>query len=94
MAINLTDYHGKVRKCEFCKIAEGMKPEAGCSHCFGRGYLAKCMVCDGKGQREEPMAGGPGFMKSTCGPCGGTGAFGVNKPDNWQDEPEAESVQA
>lgn len=84
----LSDFYGEIRKCDFCKIADGATPEGSCKHCFGRGYLAKCMNCDGAGQKEEPMAGGPGSMKSTCGPCGGTGAFGVQKPDYWDADQE------
>jgi hypothetical protein len=31
-------------------------------------------------------------MKSTCAACGGTGKFGVNKPDGWV-EPAVEKAK-
>lgn len=81
----MSDYYGEVSVCRNCKNAEGIAED--CKHCFSRGYLAQCMNCNGTGQFEAPMAGGPGTMKSTCAPCGGTGHFGVNKPEGWVEEP-------
>ena len=79
----ISDFYGEVKVCPYCTNAAGLAID--CKHCFCRGYLAECMNCDGTGQTEEPMAGGPGKMKSTCGPCGGTGQFGVSKPASWDE---------
>lgn len=87
MKNNISDYHGEVSICG-CGIYEHPEKqgEKACKFCFGRGFVAQCLNCDGKGQIEEKMAGGPGKMKSTCLACGGVGSFGVNKPEYWDDQ--------
>jgi DnaJ-class molecular chaperone len=77
-------YHGFVKKCS-CGIADHPEKqgERACRLCFGRGFVAECMACDGKGRVEQKMAGGPGMMSATCTPCGGVGVFAVNKPKDW-----------
>jgi DnaJ-class molecular chaperone len=63
--------------------------------CFGRLFVAKCMRCDGKGYVEEPVAGAAaGTMKASCSPCGGTGVFAVNRPNDWVDpEPVGKKLE-
>ena len=86
---NISDYHGEVSICGCGIYKNPNKPrEKACKFCFDRGFVAKCLGCDGKGQIEEKMAGGPGKMMSTCLACGGIGSFGVNKPQYWEDEPK------
>lgn len=93
---SISQYHGEVSECS-CGIYRSPEKQGqrACTHCFGRGFVAQCKACNGKGQVEQDMAGGPGKMSSTCIPCGGTGSFGVNKPADWTDaqpEIEAEAV--
>ena len=92
MANDISRYHGIVTKCT-CGIADHPEnmTERACRLCFGRGFVAECTACEGKGQTDQKMAGGPGMMKSTCIACGGVGKFGVNKPADWK-EPEEEEV--
>jgi len=87
---NIQQFHGAVSKCS-CGIAdhpEGTGQRA-CAICFGRGFVAECLACEGKGQISQKMAGGPGMMSATCSSCGGIGKFGVNRPADWVDEPAA-----
>jgi len=86
----IADFHGPVSKCNAC---QAVASEAACFQCFGRGFVAKCMLCDGAGHTVQPMAGGPGTMKSVCSGCGGRGVYGVPKPANWT-EPVEEAVTA
>lgn len=81
MSNKISDFYGKVSKCH-CTNSDPAKP-MGCSECFSRGYVAECLHCLGKGQVEEPVAGGNGKMFATCPSCGGRGKFGVNKPSDW-----------
>ena len=95
MANDISKYHGEVSVCE-CGLYEKVKGEnaviphpekqslRACGHCFGRGFLAQCKACNGKGQVEQDMAGGPGKMSSTCIPCGGKGSLGVKQPADWK----------
>lgn len=90
---DIRKYHGEVRICgchiydpELGRVNPERISEKACRQCFARGFVAQCLNCDGKGQIEEKMAGGPGKMKSTCLACGGVGSFGVNKPDYWDDQ--------
>lgn len=86
---SIAKYHGKVSKCTCGKADQPARESMrSCSFCFDRGFVAECLGCDGKGQISEEMAGGPGFMKSTCNACGGIGKFAVNKPADWVDEPK------
>jgi RecJ-like exonuclease len=81
---DISRFHGVVTPCT-CGIYEHPEKmgQYSCKLCFGRGFVAACTNCDGKGQIQEKMAGGPGMMKSTCNCCGGQGSFGVNKPADW-----------
>lgn len=93
-------YHGAVRPCS-CgaydpktgKVDPEKSGPRACQHCKGRGFLAACLKCNGKGQYTEGMAGGPGSMTVTCSSCGGTGSYGVNKPKDWTDEQPVEEVK-
>lgn len=87
--MSIKEFHGKVSKCRLCTNSEEAPVE--CDHCKCRGYVAECMNCSGAGMVTVPMAGGPGNMSSTCHACGGTGSFGVNKPENWV-EPEPQKL--
>lgn len=71
---DLTKYYGVVRKCEMCLPKVNVHGNF-CSWCFGRGYLATCLNCDGKGKLTVPVAGSVGEMESTCTLCGGKGTF-------------------
>lgn len=90
----IAQYHGEVSLCD-CGIYEHPEKagERACRICFGRGFVAKCTKCEGKGQIREDMAGGPGKMWSTCNACGGVGKFGVKKPENWVDDPKPEPTE-
>lgn len=86
---NISQYHGEVRMCD-CGIYEHPEKqgERACRICFGRGFVAECKSCHGKGKHEVAVNGGDkslGVMSSTCIPCGGIGLFGVNKPADWED---------
>ena len=105
MAETIRKYHGEVSICNcgcYDKKKGEVDPEHGgqrsCGICFGRGFVAACTRCGGKGSITENMAGGPGTMGSTCIACGGVGRFGVNKPEDWTDEQpkeaEPEAVEA
>ena len=92
---NISQYHGAVRKCT-CGLADNPERvgERACPQCKGRGFVAACKACDGKGQVEQDMAGGPGKMKSTCIPCGGSGLFAVNKPADWDERHPEQAKEA
>jgi hypothetical protein len=83
---NISAYHGEVSACS-CGIYEHPERtgERACRACFNRGFVAVCTACDGQGQIEQKMAGGPGTMKATCSLCGGGGRYGVNKPADWDE---------
>ena len=92
----ISRFHGQVTKCD-CGIYDHPEKqgERACQFCFGRGFVAECTACEGKGQTTEKMAGGPGTHSATCNRCGGIGKFGVNKPEDWVDVvPEAPAVAA
>jgi hypothetical protein len=78
---SMREYYGEIKPCPHCSNAKGIP--APCHHCFSRGFLATCMSCNGTSKKIEPMAGGPGNMEVPCAVCGGTGFFGVNKPEGW-----------
>ena len=85
---SMSEFYGEITKCKVCTNPDEPMP---CNECFSRGFVAKCMGCDGGGQVSAPVAGAAaGTMMSTCGACGGTGKFGVKKPENWV-EPIAET---
>lgn len=100
MADNISKFHGAVSICS-CGTYDPktgvVDPEKtgqrSCNLCFGRGFVAACTKCAGKGQYKEGMAGGPGSMEVTCSACGGVGRYGVNKPKDWKDEPVAEEKE-
>lgn len=90
---SISQYHGQVRKCD-CGIADNPEKmgERACRICFGRGFVAECLACEGKGQTLQKMAGGPGTMTATCTPCGGVGVYGVRKPEDWAEPMPQESL--
>ena len=92
--MSMQKYHGEISKCS-CGIADAPEKqgERACRLCFGRGFVASCRECDGKGQVEQKMAGGPGTMKSTCIPCGGAGLFAVPKPADWAEPVKEEAKE-
>lgn len=74
---SLKDFHGAIERCFCTNPAEPMD----CKNCLCRGYVAKCLACDGKGQTRVPVAGtNTGDMASTCNSCGGCGTFPANAP--------------
>ena len=96
---NISDYHGLVRECDCGLYSHPERQgERACRVCFGRGFVAECLACNGKGKTGVPVNGSDpslGTMASTCSKCGGGGAFGVNKPADWQDlvpEPAAKEA--
>ena len=94
---NISKYHGVVSPCDCGTYAHPERQgERSCRICFGRGFVADCTACNGKGKNEVPVNGSDpslGVMASTCNKCGGIGKFGVNKPADWQDEPPAPVAQ-
>lgn len=93
MANGIQQYHGEVKPCD-CGLYEHPEGtgERACGLCFGRGFVASCLACEGKGRVEQKMAGGPGTMSATCSLCGGKGVYGVNKPADWDETHPAEVV--
>lgn len=84
---NISQYHGEVSECtcDLYRHPEKQGPTA-CKLCYGRGFVAACKGCRGKGKNEVPVNGNDpslGVMSSTCSLCGGIGMFGVNKPADW-----------
>ena len=97
MADNISKYHGVVKECTCgtTKYPE-RQSERSCRLCFGRGFVAECLACEGKGQVTVPVNNGNaslGMMGSTCIPCGGNGLFGVNRPHDWVDKVPTEAAQ-
>jgi hypothetical protein len=95
---NISQYHGKISECS-CGIHRHpeKQSERSCRFCFGRGFVAECTACEGKGQLTTCVNGTDvklGTMKATCNCCGGVGLFGVNKPADWADEVKAEPETA
>jgi hypothetical protein len=93
---NISQYHGEVRICD-CGIYEHPEKqgERACKMCFGRGFVAECKACHGKGRTEVAVNGSDkslGVMSSTCSPCGGTGFYGVTKPADWDETHPKEVV--
>lgn len=84
--MSIQQYHGEISPCD-CGLYEHPEKtgERSCRICFGRAFVAQCTACEGKGQVEQKMAGGPGTMKATCSLCGGVGKYGVNKPKDWEE---------
>lgn len=75
---NLKSFHGEISPC-FCTNKDGDPMD--CNNCRCRGYVAKCLACDGKGQTSVPVAGAQsGNMAATCNLCGGIGHFPSNAP--------------
>jgi DnaJ-class molecular chaperone len=93
---NISQYHGEVRLCD-CGIYEHpeRQTERACRMCFGRGFVAECKACQGKGKNEVAVNGSDkalGVMASTCTPCGGIGVYGVPKPADWDETHPKEVV--
>lgn len=90
--MSLKEFQGVITKCNVCT-----NPEKAiyCKNCFCRGFVAICLACSGTGQITVPVAGAAsGDMKSTCDKCGGTGHYGVVKPENWDAEQAPAEVHA
>jgi len=83
---SISQYHGVVRPCS-CGLYEHPEGnnERACRICMGRGFVAECLACEGKGMLLQKMAGGPGTHTATCSMCGGATCFGVNKPADWEE---------
>ena len=90
---NISTFHGEISICE-CGLYEHPEKQGdrACRFCWGRGFVAACTACDGKGRIEQKMAGGPGTMSATCSMCGGVGCYGVNKPADWEETHPKEVV--
>jgi hypothetical protein len=86
MAEGISKYHGEISECS-CGLYRfpEKQTERACRVCMGRGFVASCLACDGKGMLLQKMAGGPGTHTATCSMCGGTACFGVNKPADWEE---------
>ena len=92
---NISTFHGEISICE-CGLYEHPEKQGdrACRFCWGRGFVAACTACDGKGRIEQKMAGGPGTMSATCSMCGGVGCYGVNKGGLGRDASSANSRPA
>lgn len=90
--MDLRQFHGVVKKCETCTNPD---LPMDCRRCFCRGYLAVCLNCSGTGQITSDVAGSAsGTMRSTCDKCGGTGFFSARKPEEVEEDTEAELMFA
>lgn len=74
--MDLAQFRGPVRKCPFC-LPDQIALRSACSKCFGQGFIAHCLNCDGTGQFKGASVwdGGRSSHTSTCTPCGGLGFF-------------------
>ena len=93
---NISMYHGEVSECT-CGIYRNPEKQGqrSCGFCWGRGFVASCLACHGKGKNEVPVNGNDpalGVMSSTCSKCGGVGSYGVNKPVDWDETHPKEVV--
>jgi hypothetical protein len=86
--MKLTDYHGPVSKCTMCLPAVNIHKQF-CQTCFGRGYVALCLNCDGKGKTRVAVSGSIGEMDSTCNLCGGKGTFPASEAAYKLSNPDA-----
>ena len=85
--IDLSQYKGPVSRCNQCNVEQRMSGRS-CTRCLDRGFVAKCLACDGKGLRTMGSVwdGGQSQYTSPCGICGGKGVFPASKPKDWVDE--------
>jgi len=81
-SMDLRQYKGPVRVCEFCKPEATLLGQA-CPWCFAQGYLAMCLNCNGTGKHTEGAVwdGGKSSHTSTCTPCGGKGVYPARASD-------------
>lgn len=96
--MNMSQYRGPIRECESCVASRNAAdaPERSCRNCVGRGFVATCMACDGKGYTTQAVAGSAaGTMNATCSVCGGHGCLPVDKPEGWvAPEPATKKLEA
>jgi hypothetical protein len=80
--INMSEHRGEVEPCKFCRKEETLLGRA-CGWCFGSGYTAKCLNCDGTGLETAGSVwdGGKSKHSSTCNICGGKGMLPARKAD-------------
>lgn len=87
--MTLDEFRGDIKPCT-CDP----QGDLACMMCRGRNFVAQCLGCNGKGQTEENMAGGPGTMKSTCNICGGSGTLPATQAQYEAQEAKKEEVKA
>lgn len=85
--VNLAQYRGTITRCPMCNIGTTMQGRS-CKLCFDRKFVARCLRCNGTGLQTQGSIwdGGRTEHRSTCGACGGSGYFPVNRPKDWKDE--------
>lgn len=81
-SMDLSQYKGVIRVCEFCKPEETLLGRS-CQWCMAQGYLAHCLHCAGSGKVTSGSVwdGGRSNYTSVCGPCGGKGVFPAREAD-------------
>jgi hypothetical protein len=81
-SMDLSQYKGPVRVCEFCKPEETLLGRS-CQWCMALGYLAHCLHCNGSGKVTSGSVwdGGRSQYTAVCNPCGGKGVFPAREAD-------------
>jgi uncharacterized UBP type Zn finger protein len=99
--MNLAQYRGEVRACPLCSnrtpnaALDALTSGKVCKLCLGHKFVAICLNCGGTGQCKGRSVwdGGRSEHTSTCMPCGGSGVFPVNRPENWADPAPNKTVE-
>lgn len=81
-SIGMSQYRGEVSPCRWCKKEETLLGRV-CGWCFGSGYTAVCLRCDGTGSETAGSIwdGGKSKHLSTCNICGGKGVLPAREVD-------------
>lgn len=81
----IAGFKGEVSKCHLCANADtpGVQ-RTYCARCLTRGWVAKCLKCEGSGLVGGGNVWGnekKGDYHSICDACGGKGVFPAPAPD-------------
>ena len=81
-SMDLSQYKGTIRVCEFCKPEETLLGRS-CQWCMAQGYLAHCIHCNGSGKVTSGSIwdGGRSNYTAACNPCGGKGVYPAREAD-------------
>lgn len=81
-SMDLSQYKGTIRKCEYCRSEEVLLGRA-CTWCLGNFFLAHCTHCNGSGKVTSGSVwdGGRSNYTATCHPCGGKGVYPAREAD-------------